>query len=71
MISARAVAVQGFGYGPLLTSVQGLLGIVSLVPPLSGAVGPPYHRFAVRTRRRDDDEELFLILSIWLQVCEP
>jgi hypothetical protein len=69
MISPRAVANQGFGYGNLFVAANGLLPLYILPP---NHVGPrTEHRIRVLSRRRDEDEELLLLIFVALQVIDP
>lgn len=67
MLDPRAIAVQGFGSGTLLVSVQGLLPI-SVPAPSTGGGGrstyriPPPLRVAMQ-RGLIEEEDLLLLLA--------
>jgi hypothetical protein len=67
VISPRAVALQGLGYGALLTAVQGLASVAVIHQP---AVVGMSRRIEVRSRRRNDDDEILLILMAALHVLD-
>ncbi len=64
-ISARAVAVQGVGFGVVLVAAQGLLGVSEITPEISSGGGAYKVRLRIadpnRRVLRDDREVLELM----------
>lgn len=65
MLNARAIAVQGVGFGPRLTAVQGLSPFKIVTPPTGDII--PYGsgrlvRPEVKRKRRDRDDDVLLFM---------
>lgn len=60
MLDARAIAVNGLGYGALLTAVNGLWGIAQNPTAPSGQRGRRGKYRSLPRRRPDEDEALLL-----------
>jgi hypothetical protein len=75
-LDPRAIALQGLGFSALLIALEGLSPVVDVVPPpapgpisAGNRVGPPMRHFIHPTRREDDDEVLVLV-AMALQLLE-
>ncbi len=73
-LDARRVALQGLGYGALVTALQGLVPIeVTDIPVtvVSGGSVMPRQIYVPRSRAYEEDEELMLLISAALHVIDP
>jgi hypothetical protein len=71
MLSPRAIALQGLGFGVALVAMQGLLPIPAPVSQFDTSVGGSHRHDAPAARRlaqaREEDEALLAILQtlVW------
>ena len=78
MLSARAIALQGIGFSPLLVAVQGFSAYEAAVTPPSADTSSAYapgarvrdgYRRPEITQRQRDDDDLALVLVQALYAC--
>jgi hypothetical protein len=72
MLSPRAIALQGLGFGAALIAVQGLLPITAPVPQIDTSVGGSHRHQSLGApqwlrQAREEDEALLAMLQtlVW------
>ena len=70
-LDPRGLALQGIGFSALLVALQGLSPVIELAPPpVTGpSAGTPTRHF-IRPTRREEDEEILLLVAMALQTLE-
>jgi hypothetical protein len=61
-LDARAIALQGLGFGPRLTAVQGMYAPSAESPDTGQATSIPFRPRPPRSKRHDRDDDVLLFL---------
>lgn len=62
MLNARAIALQGLGYGPRLVAVQGFARATPPIAYPSGGTGRRAQPRKLPAKRRDRDDDVLMFL---------